>query len=189
MSDPLAFFPARIAMGQFQSQDRNGRPQSTKVSMTPEFYRALQGVLHRLGGESSEVPDIDQIFEEVITAAFPPETTADSDALQMVVQAAGEREWAFDPMVFATVPTDKDETNATPLPFTQITPVASPVSFVATARCAINIDGAIIWASLTMTRAATTIPVSATLIELNAGDVIDFQYPVGPAPTLTVIPR
>lgn len=206
----LPLFPARIAIGQF-STSSGGRQQTVKVQMTPEFYRALQLTLQRLGGPSSEIPTIDEIFLEA-TMASPFSQDAQEAAMMLgdMVQAPRNEATDDDFMpVHASVPADSFQAqepaifqpqgdsdrgeavfqvlriDESPLAPQSLTVTASPMVITADRRCAIHIDGPV--NSLTFSRAGVNLDVSGNLIELNLGDALTVTYTS--APTLTLIPR
>lgn len=206
----LPLFPARIAIGQF-STNSGGRQQTVKVQMTPEFYRALQMTLQRLGGPSSEIPAIDEIFLEA-TMASPfsqdaedaammfgdmvqaPQNEATGDVFEAIhAQVPADSFQAQEPGIFqpqgdseggeATFQTPRIDES--PLAPQSLTVTASPMVITADRRCAIHIDGPI--DALTFSRAGVNLDVSGSLIELNLGDMLTVTYTS--APTLTLIPR
>ncbi len=206
MNNPLAFFPARIAIGDIRG---------TRVFMTTEFYRALQDVLRRLGGSSSEVPDLDQLFMENIMA---PAAGMDSDAASMfgdmlTQQGHGSSEGstlndpAFAGMQVSPQPElipeapvlqpahqeqcglemlGQPQIAGSPMPFRALAATASPMAITADQSCAIHIDGAV--DQLTYSRAGTDLDLTgAPIIEMNLGDMLTVTYTV--PPILTFIPR
>ncbi|WP_269497837.1 hypothetical protein [Castellaniella sp. S9] len=206
----LPLFPARIAIGQF-STSSGGRQQTVKVQMTPEFYRALQLTLQRLGGPSSEIPTIDEIFLEA-TMASPLSQDAQEAAMMLgdMVQASrNEATGDVFEAVHAQAPADSFQAqepaifqpqgdsergeatfqvlriDGSPLAPQALTVTASPMTITADRRCAIHVDGPV--DSLTFSRAGVNLDVSGNLIELNLGDTLTVAYTS--APTLTLIPR
>lgn len=185
MSDSLSLFPARIAIGQFSLDRRT----NIKVHMTPEFYRALQGVLTRLGGGSSEVPDLDQIFFEAISA---PAIQADQESAEMIAQTPQEQALSLVevygiPVIYESPepPVYAPSHEGSALPFRSLDVDPSPMTIIAEARCAVHIDGAV--DSLTYSRFGVGLTVSGSVIEMNQGDTLTIAYTS--APTLTLMPR
>lgn len=180
----LALFPPQAAIGRGTVGN-----QQVLVYSTPEFFRALQVILTRTGGNSSEPVSVDQLIQDDISAPFMVSANEGLD-LSMIEAPAGmlsDPDYApgDTPMVFQTPP--YIGADAAPDPMEAMSVSASPVSITATRRCAINIDGSIVWQTLTVTRGATTVPVSGNTVELDAGDVLAFEYVSAPA--LTLIPR
>lgn len=185
MSDSLSLFPARIAIGQFSLDRRT----NVKVHMTPEFYRALQGVLSRLGGGSSEVPDLDQIFFEAISA---PVSEASQESAEMLAQAAQESVSSLSeiygvPVIYESpdAPIFAPAGQGSALAFRGLDIPPSPLTFTADSRCAVHVDGDV--DSMTYSRFGVDLTVSGNVIEMNQGDTLTITYTS--APTLTLIPR
>lgn len=199
MTNPLVLFPARIAIGQFQDGSR-----TVKVGMTTEFYRALQDVLRRLGGESSDVPNLDQIFHEAITA-MPVSTDDIAGAAQEFGQMLAQQPGGFSPEPQAAgdltapvaqipafgffgleSPVFQSAAEGSPLPFLPLAVAASPMTITADRRCAIHIADAV--DALTYSRAGVDLDVTGvSIIEMNLGDTLTVEYTAAPA--ITIIPR
>lgn len=202
----VELFPARIPIGQFIGSDR----QPVRVNMTPEFYRALQDVLRRIGGTPSEVPDLDQIFFEAMSAPV----SADSGsigAFDMTAQAQhGDAQdlritdlmqspaiaptelptTAFQPVLTQAIVDSplfaNGQADGSPMSFRALTVTASPMTINTDRRCAIHIKGAV--TALAYKRAGVNLDVAGnTTIEMNQGDALTVQYTT--APVITLIPR
>lgn len=209
MTSPLALFPQRIAIGKVNVGGRD-----TPVHISPEFFRALQDVLRRVGGPSSEVPDLNQIFLDATMGSAVGQDDIASGALmfgQSVSQpvamneagAAAESVMGL-PMANGqqidnpVVPpaqcpgVDQSQVMVRPfadqsaLPFQPMSVAPSPMQIQADRRCAIQITGTT--TTLTLSRAGVGLDVTGVpLIELNLGDTLIVEYTVAPA--ITLIPR
>lgn len=175
MSSPLAFFPARIAIGQFTTPSG----QAMKVQMTPEFYRALQEVLVRIGGPASDASGIEQLFLDAVTAPFG---LAGEGREEAAIYAPFCIEAGMPGLDLMQSPMP-----GTPLPIMTIVPTASPMSITADRRCAIHIDGGTV-AGLVLSRFGVSLDVAgAKLVELSIGDTLTITYSA--APDISLIPR
>lgn len=209
MTSPLALFPQRIAIGKVNVGGRD-----TPVHISPEFFRALQDVLRRVGGPSSEVPDLNQIFLDATMGSAVGQDDIASGALmfgQSVSQpvamneagAAAESVMGLpmangqqtDIPLVQPVPcpsVDQVQVMAQPiadqsaLPFQPVAVTASPMQIQADRRCAIQIAG--VATVLTLSRAGVDLDITGSpLIELNLGDTLTIEYTAAPA--ITLIPR
>lgn len=209
MTSPLALFPQRIAIGKVNVGGRD-----MPVHITPEFFRALQELLRRVGGESSEVPELNQFFLEATMGSAVGQDDIASGALmfgQSVSQPVGANDsgvaaesvmafrMADDQQIDSTlaqpVPclsVDQAQVMAQPtadqsaLPFQPMAATPSPMQIQADRRCAIQITGTT--TTLTLSRTGVDLDVTGVpLIELNLGDTLIVEYTVAPA--ITLIPR
>lgn len=181
MNSPLQLFPQRIAIGKVSV---GGRDQH--VYMTPEFYRALREVLARIGGSSSDIPDLDQILLSEVMASVPGELSTDYEAQSMVVGQSGASVDS-DPMAMELTLSPSMESDSSPLPFMSVAVLASPMTFVADRKCAICVAGGSV-SSMIYARAASSVDVTgALLVEMSRGDTLTITY--SSAPTMTLIPR
>lgn len=195
MTSPLALFPQRIAIGKVNVGGRD-----MPVHITPEFFRALQELLRRVGGESSEVPELNQFFLEATMGSAVGQDDIASGALmfgQSVSQPVGgqEADGAGEAVMGFPMPQpgglggdiyQQSLEDQSALPFWPIAATTSPMQIQADRRCAIQIAGAT--TALTLSRAGVDLDITgASLIELNLGDTLTVEYTAAPA--ITLIPR
>ncbi len=209
MTAPLALFPQRIAIGKVNVGGRD-----MPVHITPEFFRALQDVLRRVGGPSSEVPSLDSLFLEATLANPTSQDDIVSGALmfgQSVSQPVGGNDSGAvaDPVMGCPTPDSQQNdglvsqpmlhqdidqvqimaqltADQSALPFQTLTTAPSPMQIQADRRCAIQITG--VATVLTLSRAGVDLNITGVpLIELNLGDTLTVEYTTAPA--ITLIPR
>lgn len=195
MTSPLNLFPQRIAIGKVNVGGRD-----MPVHITPEFFRALQELLRRVGGESSQVPELNQFFLEATMGLAVGQDDIASGALmfgQSVSQPVGGQEavGAGEAVMGFPMPQtgclggyicQQSPVDQSALPFWPIAATTSPMQIQADRRCAIQISGAT--TALTLSRAGVDLDITgAPLIELNLGDTLTVEYTAAPA--ITLIPR
>lgn len=178
MNSPLQLFPQRIAIGKVSV---GGRDQH--VYMTPEFYRALREVLSRIGGSSSDTPDINQVFFEAVTASVPTQNDVDWTSGEVVQPnyAGIESDGGVGEAVY------QRSGQESPMPFRSLSVTASPMTIAADRRCAVRVAGGAV-SAMVYSRAGSSVNVTgALLVEMSMGDTLTITY--SSAPTLTLIPR
>ncbi|QFY77521.1 hypothetical protein DUD43_07380 [Alcaligenes faecalis] len=211
MTSPLALFPQRIAIGKVNVGGRD-----VPVHISPEFFRALQDVLRRVGGPSSEIGSLNQFFDEVSPSGAIGLDDIASGALmfgQSVSQPVGGQDvvgageavmgfpmaedYQFERAGPVVQPAQYQSSDQAPvmaqpvadqsaLPFQALSVTSSPMQIQADRRCAIQITGAT--TAMTLSRAGVDLVITgAPLIELNLGDTLTVEYTTAPA--ITLIPR
>lgn len=168
MTDPLANFPQRVAIGWFEY---GGKRQL--VQMTPEFFRAFRSVILSINGiESGAASDY---FGDV----FAPYVTEPESVPEMELQRAIDIGPWFD--VIFQPPSDM------PSGVFTISP-ASGSTYYASGQCGVVVSGGVV-SSISHVRGSVTtnLGVVSGIFELSDGDGLIITYSV--APTVSVVPR
>jgi hypothetical protein len=176
----LSLFPARI---QFVNKDG---------TLTPEAWRALNELMKRVGGQSSENLDLDELQSLTLVDSVPGQEA--EEIAETIVPTAEPEDWHHD--ISPTAENDEAvpefaapmPNSSAYLPAVSITPSGSPYVYTATNETDVVVRAGTV-SKIEITRGSTAVDTGLTVgvFRLSPFDKLTVTY--SSAPTMTGIPR
>lgn len=152
--------------------------------LTREAFQALDSILRRLGGASSDVLSLDELQSLVDGFAqeqfLPPAVQSD----EVITEVVGATQ-ADEPITHVD---GAPEVSRAYLPVSSISPGASPYTYTVEADADVIVQGGTVSAIAHLRQGtSTTTGQTAGMFRLSLGDALVVTYSV--TPTMTLIPR